>query len=253
MYRGGVLPDRRGGPAGSAAPSDYRGLFLDLHSYSKTVLWPWSYTNNASPNATALRTLGRRLAWYNGYTPKQWSQMYLADGTDTDTVYGLLGAPSYTIELGVAFFESCSTFESSTLPANLKTLRFAARNLWAPYLYPSGPTTTQLSVSPTRVAAGTLVTVSATISDSRFSTLNGTEAVQAIRSAAAFRDQTPWASGSIAHAMAPADGRFDASVESATVRLSTTGLVPGRHVVFVQGTDASGHAGTPQALYFTVQ
>jgi murein tripeptide amidase MpaA len=253
VYRGGVLPDRRGDAVGSAAPSSYRGMFLDLHSYSRVVLWPWSYTSAASPNATALRTLGRRLAWYNGYMPEQWSRMYAADGTDTDTMYGLLGVPSYTIELGVAFFESCSTFEGSTLPKNLQALRFAARNLWAPYLYPSGPTTTALSVSPTRLAAGTPVTVSATLNDARFSTRNGVEAVQAIRSAAAFLDHTPWASTATAHPMATGDGRFDETVETAGVRLSTSGLAPGRHVVFVQGTDASGRAGTPQAVYFIVQ
>lgn len=252
-YRGGVLPDRRDDAAGSAAPGSYQGLFLDLHSYSRTVLWPWSYTTTASPNAAALRTLGRRLAWYNGYKPEKWSRMYVADGTDTDAMYGLLGVPSYTIEMGVAFFESCSTFEDSTLPKNLQALRFAARNLWAPYRYPSGPTTTKLSVSPALVTAGTPVTVNATVNDTRFSKLGSAEAVQAIRSATAFLDQTPWAADAVGQAMEPGDGRFDETIEPAALRLPTTGLAPGRHVVFVQGTDASGSAGTPQAVYFTVQ
>jgi len=253
VYRGGVLPDLRDDTVGSAAPGSYRGMFLDLHSYSRTVMWPWSYSTTASPNATALRTLGRRLAWYNGYKPEKWSRMYLADGTDTDAMYGLLGVPSYTIEMGVAFFESCSTFESSTLPKNLQALRFAARNLWAPYQYPSGPTTTKLSVSPTLVAAGTPVTVNATLNDTRFSKLNGSEAVQAIRSATAFLDQTPAAADAVRYAMEPSDGRFDETIEPAALSLSTTDLASGRHVVFVQGTDASGSEGTPQAVYFSVQ
>lgn len=253
VYSGGVLPDRRDDTVDNAAPGSYRGMFLDLHSYSRTVMWPWSYTTAKSPNATALRTLGRRLAWYNGYTPKQWSRLYLGDGTDTDTMYGLLGVPSYTIEMGEAFFESCSTFEDTTLPKNLQALRFAARNLWAPYLYPSGPTTTKLSVSPTLVAAGTPVTVNATLNDRRFSTRNGTEAVQAIGSATVFLDQAPWATEAAGYAMAPSDGSFNETAEPAALRLSTDGLASGRHVVFVQGTDASGSAGTPQAVYFTVQ
>ncbi|UGB37203.1 M14 family zinc carboxypeptidase [Frateuria soli] len=253
VYRGGALADRREDTTGSVAPADYQGLFLDLHSYSKAVMWPWSYTTGKPPNLAALRTFGRRLAWYNGYTPKQWSRLYLADGTDTDAMYGLLGAPSYTIEMGVAFFESCATFESSTLPKNLQALRFAARNLWAPYRYPSGPTTTRLSVSPTLVAAGTPVTISAALNDKRFSQSNGTEAVQAIRSAAAFLDQAPWADDASGHPMKPSDGRYDETIEPTTLRLATDGLAPGRHVVFVQGTDASGSAGTPQAVYFTVQ
>ncbi len=253
VYRDGVLRDRRGDAVGSAAPDDYQGLFLDLHSYARSVLWPWSHSTTPPPNAAALRTLGRRLAWYNGYTPKQWSRMYLADGTDTDAMYGLLGVPSYTLEMGLAFFESCPTFEASTLPANLQALRFAARNLWAPYRYPAGPTTIKLGVSPTSVAAGVPVTISATVSDKRFSRLHGTEPTQAVRSATAFLDQTPWSTDAVGHPMAPGDGRFDETVEPATLRLSTTGLARGRHVVFVQGTDASGSAGTPQAVYFTVQ
>ncbi|MBP1474521.1 hypothetical protein J7I44_09415 [Frateuria sp. MAH-13] len=253
VYRGGVLPDRRDDAVGNPAPDDYRGLFLDLHSYSRTVMWPWSYTTSRSPNANALRTLGRRLAWYNGYTPKQWSRLYLGDGTDTDAMYGLLGVPSFTIEMGVAFFEDCTTFEGSTLPKNLQALRFAARNLWAPYRYPSGPTTTQLSVSPTQITAGTPVTVNATVNDKRFSNRNGTEAIQPVQSATAFLDRTPWANDATGYAMSPRDGRFDETAEPVALRLSTEGLPPGRHVVFVQGTDTSGSAGTPQAVYFTVQ
>jgi len=253
VYRGGVLPDQRADPVDGAAPDNYRGMFLDLHSYSRTVMWPWSYTTAKSPNAAALRTLGRRLAWYNGYTPKQWSRLYLGDGTDTDAMYGLLGAPSYTIEMGVSFFEGCSTFEDSTLPKNLQALRFAARNLWAPYRYPSGPTTTKLSVSPTLVTAGTPVRVDATVNDKRFSRNNGTEAVQTIQSATAFLDQPPWATDATGYAMTPGDGRFNETVEPTVAHLSTDGLAPGRHVVFVQGTDASGSAGTPQAVFFTVQ
>src|SRR5690606_36341015 len=112
---------------------------------------PWSNTTAPPPNAAALRTLGRRLAWFNGYTPKQWVHLYAADGTDTDAVYGLLGAPSYTLELGYAFFESCTRFESSTLPRNLLALRYAARSLWAPYRLPSGPKTVSIGVSPAAV------------------------------------------------------------------------------------------------------
>jgi hypothetical protein len=77
--------------------------------------------------------------------------------------------------------------------------------------------------------------------------------VQAIRSATVFLDQTPWASGATGYAMTAADGRFDETIEPSVLRLSTDGLAAGRHVVFVQGTDASGSAGTPQAVYFTVQ
>ncbi|GAB3096498.1 hypothetical protein GCM10027159_15700 [Lysobacter terrae] len=251
-YIGGVLPDRRGNTDTSAAPSDYRGMFIDLHSFARMVLWPWSYTTAPTANATPLQTLGRRLAWFNGYSPQQWTGMTVADGTTTDSMYGLLGAPSYTIEMGYAFFEDCGQFLQDTLPRNLAALRYAARNLHAPYAYPSGPDTTSLSVSPRSVSAGTPVTVTAVIDDTPFNNSSGTEPVQRITSATVYRDQRPWTSGATAIAMSANDGAFDEPSETVSVHLSTSGLSQGVHTLFVRGRDASGRPGTPQAVRFTI-
>ena len=252
-YVGGVLPDRRSDDASSAAPSDYRGMFLDLHAFARMVLWPWSYSSAPAANATPLRTLGRRLAWFNGYSPQQWTAMSVADGTTTDATYGLLGAPSYTIEMGYAFFESCDLFLANTLPRNLDALRYAARNLHAPYVYPSGPDTTSLSVSPSTVVAGTPVSVTAVIDDARFNTSAGNEPAQRITSAAAYRNQRPWTAGATAIAMRANDGAFDETQETVSTLVPTSGLSPGIHTIFVRGRDASGRAGTPQAVRFTVE
>jgi hypothetical protein len=249
VYRGGVLPDRRSDTG--TAPTDYRGMYVDMHSYSQRVLWPWAYTTTTPPNAAALRTLGRRMAWFNNYTPQQWIGMYAADGVSTDAIYGLLGAPAYTIEMGVTFFEDCGTFESSTLPRNLGALRYAARSLQSPYTLPAGPDTTAISASAKRVFIGTPLSVTATVDDSRFNQANGTETVQAISSARAYLDGTPWA-GASPIAMQASDGAFNASTEQVRVTISTSGLAPGRHMLVVQGVDASGRAGTPRAVYFKV-
>jgi hypothetical protein len=250
VYRNGVLLDRRTDTG--SAPTDYRGMYVDMHSFSQRVLWPWAYTATEPPNAAALRTLGRRMAWFNSYTPQQWIGMYAADGVSTDAIYGLLGAPAYTIEMGVTFFEDCDTFENSTLPRNLGALRYAARTLQSPYTLPSGPDTVALSGSSRRFTAGTPLVVTATVDDSRFNQSNGTEAVQAISAARAYVDRAPWGSGTAPLSMQASDGAFNASREQVRVSIPTGGMSPGRHWVVVQGVDAGGRAGTPKAYYFTV-
>ncbi|HEX2596542.1 MAG TPA: M14 family zinc carboxypeptidase [Luteimonas sp.] len=251
VYSGGVLPDRRSDTG--TAPADYRGMMLDLHSYSQLVLWPWAYTSATAPNVTQLRTLGRRLAYFNNYKPVQWTGLYVADGTDTDTVYGATGAPSYTIEMGQEFFEDCSTFESTTYPQNFAAMKYAARNLQEPYGSPAGPDTTSMGASATVVAPGQAFAVAAWIDDSRFNQSNGAEAVQAITSASATLDAAPWATSAMPTAMRAYDGAFNSSREQVVLNIDTRNLAYGRHVVYVRGTDASGRAGTPSAVYFTVR
>ncbi|MFZ2753698.1 MAG: M14 family zinc carboxypeptidase [Lysobacteraceae bacterium] len=252
VYTGGIFPDRRGDAVSNAAPDDYQGLFLDIHSYSQLVLWPWGDTASAAPNTAALRTFGRRMAWFNSYRPQQSAELYGTDGATDDNMYGLLGVPSYTVELGVSFFESCTTFTSSTLPKNLALLKYAARNLTAPYRYPSGPNTVSVSTSSATVSAGTPVTITAALNDSQFNQTNGTEATQAIASARLYVDIPPWEAGAVGIAMTASDGSFNATSETATASLSTTALGVGRHIVYVQGTDTSGALGTPNAVLLNI-
>ena len=261
VYSGGVFHApvapapgfNKGGHVMASQPPPVTGMFIDLHSYNQVVLWPWAYSATPPRDAVALQTFGRRMAYFNGYKPEQWYDMYAADGTTGDSLYALLGVPSYTIELGVAFFESCDTFQTSTLGKNLATLRYAARNLARPYEMPSGPDTTAVSLSAVSVAQGTPVVVTATVDDSLFNQSNGTEPVQAIASARVYVDSRPWLSTSRSYPMRPSDGAFNAARETVTVSIPTGGLSKGRHVVSVRGTDASNHAGTPNAAYFVVQ
>jgi hypothetical protein len=249
-YAGGVLPDFRTDTG--TAPSDYRGMFLDIHSYSQLVLWPWAYTSTTPPNSTPLRTLGRRMAWFNNYSPRQWIGLYAADGTNTDTVYGITGAPSYTIELGQSFFEDCNTFETSTYPKNIGALKYAARNLYSPYTYPSGPETTTIGLSATTVKQGQYLGVAGLVDDSHYNQTNGTEPVQLITGARAFVDVHPWTANAASLVMAAHDGAYDYGRELVSVAIPTANLKVGRHIVFIRGIDASGAVGTPKALYFNV-
>ena len=258
---GGLFPDLRDGPmnppntggdGGDAAPDDASGFFVDIHSNAALVLWPWGDTSTDSPNVAALQTLGRRIAWFNNYTPEQSNELYLTDGTTDDSMYGLLGVPSFTIETnGADFFEDCATFEGDTLPTNLSALRYVARSLHAPYELPAGPDAIDVFASPDLIAAGDSVNIVAHLDSGRFNDSNGNQVVHPIASASATVDALPW-DGTAGTALAPADGAFDSSIETATATIATDSLALGRHLVYVQGTDDAAAAGTPNAAFFEI-
>ena len=263
---GGVFADRRSGPmsppsvggdGGAAAPDDTTGVFFDIHSNASLVLWPWGDTTNGAPNQAGLRTLGRRMAFFNDYTPEQSDSLYPTDGTTDDTMYGLVGVPAYTIELdGVDFFQPCADFESFTLPANLAALRYTARSLHAPYRLPAGPDALEVAVGSDLVVAGDSLSVSARIDDTRFNQSTADDPVPGtirnIGSARASVDALPWRSGANPVTLAASDGSFDAPVEAVVGTIATAGLAPGRHLAFVQGSDALGTGGTPNAAQFDI-
>jgi carboxypeptidase T len=258
---GGVLPDLRSGPlhpanvngdGGAAAPATYPGMFLDIHSYANLVLWPWGDTSSAAPNGAALRAFGKRMAWFNQYSPEQSDTLYPTDGATDDNFYGSLGVPAFTFELDQQFFESCAALTTTTIPDNLAALRYAARSLHAPYQLPGGPDVTSLTASPDLVAAGSAVALNARIDDSRFNQANSTEPVQNIASASVFVDGLPWEGAASVAVMNAADGAFNSSAENVKASVSTTGLSSGKHLVFVQGTDTSAAAGSPNATFIEV-
>lgn len=256
---GGVFADRRAGPmnpsgvggdGGAAAPDDTSGMFFDIHSAASLVLWPWGDTRNAAPNRDGLRRLGRRLAWFNQYTPEQSDSLYPTDGATDDTMYGLLGMPAFTVETDGSFFQDCGSFESFTAPKNVEALRYAARSLHAPYKLPAGPDTIGVQVAPDLVPIGAPIFVSANLDGSRYNQSNGSEPVRAIAAASAYLDALPW--NGTAQALTASDGAFDSPAETATGWLGSSGVAPGRHIVYVQGIDSAGNAGTPNAAFVDV-
>lgn len=249
------FPDQRASDLSAAAPADATGLFLDIHSYSQLVLWPWGFTDSPAPNGTALQTLGRKFAYFNGYEPQQAIELYPTDGTTDDFGYGELGVASYTFELGTAFFEACSNFENTILPANMSALIYAAKVARTPYLTAAGPDALSVAVSAGTVAAGTPVNLTATVDDTRFNNVNGAEPTQTITAAEYYVDVPPWdtANGPVAHAMAASDSAFNSTVEGVTATVDTTALSSGRHILFVRGQDASGNWGALSAVFLTVE
>ena len=245
-----IFPDY-GDPQTGPIPSSAAGLFIDVHSSGQLVMWPWGYTATAAPNGAQLQTLGRRFAYYNGHTPFQANNLYTTDGTTRDFGYGELGVPSYTFELGTAFFQDCPSFENTILPGNRNALFYALRVTRAGYALPAGPD----ALSPATLPSGTVnigqpLQVTATLDDTRF---GGTgEPVQPISAAEVYVDTPPWSPGAAPVAMQAQDGAFDETVEPATVTLSTAGWSIGRHILFVRGRDSASNFGPVSAVFVDV-
>ncbi len=251
-YAQSIFPDQRGPNDDDAAPDDAEGVFITLHSYSELVLFPWGWTDTQpAPNRTALQTLGRKFGYFNQYEVCS-DCLYNASGTTDDFVYGDLGVASYTFELGTAFFQDCDFFENNIIPKNMPALIYAFKSARRPYQNPAGPDALNVAVSAATVDAGTAVTLTAMLDDSRYySGGHGDEPVQAIQAARYAIDAPSW-KGGVTHAMNAADGTFDASSEGVTASIDTTGLSDGRHIIFVEGQDADGNWGVPTAVFLDV-
>ncbi len=247
---------QRPAESGPAQPGT-SGLYLDIHSHGRLVLWPWLHRYEGAPNATALQTLGRKLAFFNEYLPIQGIGFYPATGTTLDHSYGELGVASILYELGTTFFQGCDDFERSILDGNLESLLYAFKVARTPYLTPAGPDVRELSLSgrasTTGVAAGSSVRLSATFDDTRYQNSNGAESSQAIAAGEYTIGIPPWKTRAVASGISATDGSFDSSSESATATIDTSGLEAGRHTVFVRAKDADGNWGAISAIFLVVQ
>ncbi|MGC9358680.1 MAG: M14 family zinc carboxypeptidase, partial [Anaerolineae bacterium] len=252
-YVRGQFPDQRGDDLDAAAPPDATGILLDLHSYSELVLWSWGFTYDPAPNGTALQTLGRKFAYFNGYEPSQSTGLYITDGTTDDFAYGELGLAAYTFELGTSFFQSCSYFENNILADNLEALLYAAKVVRTPYLTPAGPDVLNLAVAPDAVHRGTPFTLTGTLDDTRYNHNYGAEPTQSIAAAEYYVDTPPWATDTPSpQALTAVDGTFDETEEEVTATLATDLLEQGRHILYVRGRDSSGNWGPFSAVFVEV-
>ena len=257
-YMDDLFPDARGPDDDDAAAADTSGIFLDIHSHGRLVLYPWGHTSDLAPNDGQLQTLARKVTFFNQHTPQQGFELYQVNGSTQGYAYGELGRASLTFELGNTFFQRCDYFESRILPRNLPALRYALKVARKPYVTPYGPDVLDFSLSAVDtdpstmgVTAGTQVEVAATFDDTRYKPGSG-QSTQTIAAGEYYLDTPHWADGSLAMAMSAVDGAFDGESESATATVDTTGLSAGRHTVFVRGKDADGNWGAPGAVFLFV-
>ncbi len=251
-YVSSIFPDLRDSALTSPAPITTTGIFLDVHSYSELVLWPWGFTSSEAPNGEGMQTLGRKFAYFNNYHPEQAVGLYPTDGTTDDFAYGELGLPSYTFELGTAFFQDCVTFDSTILPDNLDALFYALKVVGAPYITPYGPDSLNVNIKAESVDVGQSITLTATINDTRYNNQNGTEPTQNVITAVYYIDVPPIATMPITHYLTSSDGNFDSPIEDVHATINTTDWADGQHTIFVRGQDADGNWGPLSATFLNI-
>lgn len=148
------------------------------------------------------------------------------------------------------FFQSCSSFESTVYPTNLQALLYASKVVRTPYMAPSG-LMQLIDLECCRGNCRADPTLTATITDTRYSARNGTEPTQAINKQNTI-SIPPWMSGASALPMAATDGSFNSTTENVTATINTTGLSQGRHILFLRGKDQNGNWGAVSAIFLTV-
>ncbi len=252
-YLRALFPPQRAPDETSPAPDSASGLVISLHSYSELVLYPWGWTTNPAPNATALATLGAKFAFFNRYRVQPSIALYPTTGSLDDWAYGELGVAAFTFELGTAFFEACETFETVVWPANRPALRYAAKAARAPYLAPAGPEVVNLALTPARVVRGAALRLTARAEATRRFGLPELPPARRVAGARIHVDRPSWRNTAPPLGVGAEDGAFDQPEEDLTATLDTADWPPGRHTVFVEAQNEDGVWGVPTAEFVWIE
>lgn len=249
-YVSSIFPDQKGpDPDDPVSELNATGMFIDLHSYSELVLWPWGYTEDLAPNDASLKVMSYKFAYYNDYTPQKSTELYPTKGSTDDWAYGELGLPGFCFEVGDSFHQSCSVFENEINPDNQQALLRAIKIARKPYRLTYGPEVSNLSVSPNPVLPGESLLVNYTANDTLYSSYEGGIPSQNIISIKYSIDKPSWIGGSNP-TIIPVNATVP--IYSGTFTVSTAGLSGGQHTLFLESADGSGLWGPPTAIFFTV-
>ena len=245
-----IFPDQKGpNPNDPVNELNATGMFVDLHSYSRLVLWPWGYTYSLAPNDASLKVMSYKFAYYNGHDPQKSTELYPTTGSTDDWSYGELGVPGFCFEVGDDFHQNCTVFNNDINPNNQQALLRAIKIARRPYRLAYGPETTNLSLQANPVQPGQDLIVNYTADDTLYSSYLGGIPSQSIDSIRYSFDKPSWISGSGAKTIVL---RTQVPKYTATFAAATTGLTPGQHTLFVEALDGGGNWGPPTAIFFTI-
>jgi hypothetical protein len=248
-YLSTIFEDQRGPGENDKAPDDTTGMFMDLHSYTGLVLYPWGYTYDNAPNHNQLKTVSYKLAYYNNYLPQKSTTLYPTLGSTDDFVYGEFGVPAFCVEMGLQFHESCSLFESNIWPDNKLTLLRGIKLARQPYMDAFGPEVSFNSIPSQPVNPAQPMIVNVHIDDTLHSSYEGGIPSQNIVAYRYSFDKPSWIEGANPTTVNRNVGKPKSDVMFA---VDVSQLSPGKHTLFVEAKDADGNWGIPTAAWFTV-
>ena len=240
-----------------AAPDNTVGIFISLHSYQDQILWAWEFTSGPAPNEAQLYKIGSKLADITDIMlPTGF--LYTVDGGTIDWMYGKLGIPAYTYEIGPTY-GSCGDFFPpygcqdgiDGMPRDFwaemgPSFVYANKIAGSPYKTSYGPDTKSLLVNPTTVPAGVPAILSGTVLDQRYA---GDPLVPV--TAAEYFIDAPGVDGT-GTSLSPTDGVWGSTTEAVEGAVDTTGLLEGQHYILVHGMNQNGFWGPFTAVFLYI-
>jgi carboxypeptidase T len=244
------FPDQRVPDRTIPAPIDATGVYLDMHSTGNLVLYSWGQDSLPPPNMQ-LRTIARKMARYNSYTPEQGIELYATSGSSKDYGYGELGVASFVIETGSGsggcggFMPAYTCLDGGTggnfWNLNRPVLLYLAKICRTPYMTGEGPVTENATATQPPYSRYGMSLIRAQINDADRITTG-----QVITAAEAYVDLPPWHPSAVAIPLAAEDGSFNSTSEFVIGNIRTG---PGRHMVFIRGRDDAGNWGPVTAVW----
>ncbi|MBI5762960.1 MAG: hypothetical protein HZA51_05480 [Planctomycetes bacterium] len=151
--------------------------YMDYHSYSQLLMWPWGYTPSLTPDNAKFAAIGnymnQQIMAVHGMTytagPTN-TTIYPANGVSIDYAYGAAGKFAYTIELrdtGATGFQLPADQITPTCQENLPAILYLSR-------YAStGVLLDIVGTPPSVIAAGSPTAVQFTINNAQESYVGG--------------------------------------------------------------------------------
>lgn len=254
QYQTDIFPDQRDGDTSVGAPDDATGIFISLHSFGEFVFYPWEGVEMDTGNENGYRSLTQRLGFITGYAACQNCCLGTAAGTAVDFAYETFGVAALTFELGTEFFEECEPYENQIWPDNRDALIYAAKAARRPYQSSHGPVINEIVVSIDETSESAMLSV--TVEDGAYAVNNpcppadATQPANSISSVRYTIASAPW--NSEGNNLAPSDGAFDTTTETAFGSLTLAELGSSRQLVFVQAEDSAGNLGPPSAAFVQI-